>query len=217
MTRRGAPPVADCRCRASSGMRPNPIIAIALAAFVAAPASAQRDTTVRRLSTTALRLAPWGTLRNHVARTGLTIRDGRAPYRLELSSRIGTWRIDTARVLALASRADTVYLLADVSGRSRANDGSGHCGAGTEGDLVWAKLVARRMVALRTAPYASCWRNIGTQDDEDPAYRIDRDSLWMDEQLVGGRGRVRIRYSFRDPVRGMEAIVDTARARSAPQ
>ncbi len=187
------------------------------AAFIAAPASAQRDTTVRRLSATALRVTPWGTLRNHVARTGLTIRHLGAPYRIDLSSRIGTWRIDTASVLAVASRADTVYLLADVSGRSRANDGSGHCGAGTEGDLVWAKLVGRRAVVLRSAPYASCWRDIGTQDDEHPAYSIDRDSLWMDEQLVGGRGRVRIRYWFRDPVRGMEAIVDTARARSAPR
>ena len=89
--------------------------------------------------------------------------------------------------------------------------GSGHCGAGTEGDLVWAKLVGRRAVVLRSAPYASCWRDIGTQDDEHPAYSIDRDSLWMDEQLVAGGGRVRIRYWFRDPVQGMEAIVDTAR------
>ena len=181
------------------------------AAFIAAPASAQRDTTVRRLSATALRVTPWGTLRNHVARTGLTIRHLGAPYRIDLSSRIGTWRIDTASVLAVASRADTVYLLADVSGRSRANDGSGHCGAGTEGDLVWAKLVGRRAVVLRSAPYASCWRNIGTQDDEHPAYSIDRDSLWMDDELAVGGGRVRIRYWFHDPVRGMEAIVDTAR------
>ncbi|HKP16201.1 MAG TPA: hypothetical protein VJT85_09050 [Gemmatimonadaceae bacterium] len=198
-------------------MRSNPLIVIALAACVAAPASAQRDGTVLRLSATAVRLKPWGTLRNRVARTGLTIRHVGAPYRLDLSSRIGTWRIDAAKVLAVASRADTLYLLADVRGRSRANDGSGHCGAGTEGDLVWAKLAAGKAVALRAAPYASCWRDIGTQDDEHPAYSVDRDSLWMDEQLVGRPGRVRIRYWFRDPARGMQATVDTAKASSAPR
>jgi hypothetical protein len=162
-------------------------------------------------------VTPWGTRRRNVVATGLLVQYENRAYRIDLSSRVDTWRISIAHAIAAATRADTIYLLADVSGRSRWNDGSGECGAGTEGDLLWAKLVARRIVTIRTAPYLSCWRNIGTAAVDDRVYAIDSDSLWMDETFPLRHSEVRLRYYLRDPARGLEAFVDTARIDSLPR
>lgn len=180
-------------------------------------AFAQGDTSVRTLPAVAVRIAARNRslAREQTTSTGLVVLAGGRRYVVPLDGRVGTWHVDSVATLAAASRRDTTYLLADVSGRSsRRRDGGGYCGAGTEGDLVWMKLARGRLVELRTAPYTSCLSTLN--GDEEP-YERTADSLWFDGIRFAGHREVHVRYYVRDPARGLESLVDTAAADSLPR
>lgn len=178
----------------------------------------QGDSAVRAAPLSAVRLTARNTTlaSRRATSTGLAVLAGGRRYAVSLDGRVGTWRIDSVVTLAVATRSDTFYVLADVSGRSSGRPGGGgYCGAGTEGDLVWLKLARGRTREVRTAPYQSCLSSLNSENEE--PYERNADSIWFEGTRLLGHRAVRIRYLATEPARGLESLVDTLAADSLPR
>lgn len=70
-------------------------------------------------------------------------------------------------------RGDDRYLLIAYSEESRPGSPNSMCGGGTESYLVWLHIRNSTVIAMQSAQYESCWKN------------IDRESsAWTDQALI---------------------------------
>jgi hypothetical protein len=135
-----------------------------------------------------------------VGRHGLRLRLGRERYALDLLEKVDAARVEEASVLFLSRRGGFVYLLLDVCGLSKAKPDDRQCGAGTECNLVWLKLDARRLVAdSKSVRFESCWRPITS----DEGYRISGHTLTLEFGDLSERINYKATYDADRPEEGI--------------
>lgn len=61
---------------------------------------------------------------------------------LDVRSEIAAAKIENVELLFVSRRKSNLFLVVDVRGSSKLNQGRGHCGAGEEADLLWINLRA---------------------------------------------------------------------------
>jgi len=84
---------------------------------------------------------------------------------LDLKPFSGSVTIEHAKILFRKSAGDLTYLVIQIEGPTMLNGGSHPCGAGSEENIVWIKLLSREVVDLRTVLYYSCTFSIDGDGD----------------------------------------------------
>jgi len=105
--------------------------------------------------------------------------------------------VDEAKILFVKSKDHLSYVVIEINGSSTVHGGSGHCGAGREGSLVWIKLRPSRVMDVSSVLLDSCGYSIEQISDHatNSALEIRYNSYGEDKRFV-------LKYDNDAPERG---------------
>lgn len=127
---------------------------------------------------------------------------GRA-HRLNLGDQISAARLEEVGLLFAARRGPDAYLVVAACGSSKLRPDARQCGAGTECDLIWIKLDARRRVAdSKSLRYESCWSAATSTD----GYKIAGGRLELEYDDFREKLSRRVTYDAAQPEKGFQVV-----------
>ncbi len=104
-------------------------------------------------------------LKMHWKGSTVYLREGDKEHSLDLKDQYHAVRLDQVVLQSAKEAGGFIYLLLDVTGPSKLPPDAHQCGAGTESDLIWLKLLPDWKVQdAKDFRYESCWATISADD-----------------------------------------------------